>query len=344
MGWRGTVRGAVAGLLALGLMVPPPAGAAPVTVGAAAFVEAYPTVAAAMRAAGAPYADWVAAGRTFLAFDPYGDGLAVEVLGDLGTADRIAVLVPGVDSTLRNFDRGLGGVRRRAPAAQARALYDELHAARPDARVAVLAWLGYDPPNGIGRAAARSETARSGADALVELTRTLARHRPDATVTLIGHSYGALVVGLAAPGLPPQVTDLVTVAGIGMGVDRAADLGSAARVWAAESPDDWIRRLPPVRLLGFGHGVRPASPEFGARPLPVTGVAGHDGYLVPGSTTLRATASVVLGIPERTNDRSVLGSPGPADDQSVLGSPESAGERTAPGVPGSAGERVEAAR
>ncbi|MEQ4305995.1 alpha/beta hydrolase [Plantactinospora sp. B6F1] len=297
MEWRPTVRGAVAGLLALGLTVPPPARASEVAVARAGYVEAYPAVAATMRAAGAPYAGWVAAGRSFLAFDPQGDGLAVEVLGDLGTADRIVVLVPGVDSSLRDFDRGLGGVRRRAPAVQARAIYDEIRAVRPDARVAVLAWLGYDPPNGLGRAAARSEHARAGADALVELTRTLARHRPGATVTLVGHSYGALVLGLAAPDVPSQVTDLVTLAGVGMGVDRVGELGTDARVWAAEAPDDWIRRLPPVRLFGFGHGSRPASPDFGARPLPVTGVSGHDGYLVPGSATLHATALVALGAP-----------------------------------------------
>lgn len=296
MRWRPAVRGTVVGFLALGLLVPPPsAGAPPVAAAPTGFVEVYPEVALAMRAAGTPYADWVAAGRSFLSFDPRGDGLAVEVLGDFGTADRIAVLVPGVDSTLRDFDRGLGGVSRRAPAAQARALYDEVSTADPGARVAVLAWLGYDPPNGLGRAAAREETARIGAAALVDVVRTLARHRPAATVTLIGHSYGALLLGLAAAELPAQVTDLVTVAGVGMGVDRADELATDAAVWAAEAPDDWIRWLPPVRMFGLGHGVRPVAPAFGARPLPVDGVAGHDGYLVPGTGTLRAVALVTLG-------------------------------------------------
>ncbi|MBF9129590.1 hypothetical protein I0C86_11535 [Plantactinospora sp. S1510] len=296
MRWQSAVRGTVAGLLAVGLLVPPPpAGAAPVPSAPARFVDAYPDVAATMRAAGAPYADWVAAGRSFLAFDPRGDGLAVEVLGDLGTADRIAVLVPGVDTTLRNFDRGLGGVSRRAPSAQARSLYDEIRAGQPDARVAVLAWLGYDPPNGLGRAATRQDSARSGARALLDLVRTLARHRPAATVTLIGHSYGALVIGLAAPALPAQVTELVTVGGVGMGVDEVGELRTGATVWAAEAPDDWIHWLPPLRILGFGHGVRPAAPGFGARRLPVDGVTGHDGYLVSGTGTLHAAALVTLG-------------------------------------------------
>lgn len=293
MVWRRTARGAVGGLLALGLLVPPPAEAGPpmVPVG---FVGGCPSVAAAMRDAGAPYADWVASGRTFLAFDPHGDGRIVEVLGDLATADRIVVLVPGVASTLRDFDRGLGGVTRRAPAAQARALYDELRAAGPGARVAVLAWLGYDPPDGIGLAAARPDSARAGVPALVGLVDVLVRHRPAATVTLIGHSYGALLVGLAAPGLPTQVTALVSVGGVGMGVDRARELGTGATVWAAEAPDDWIRRVPPLRLGDLGHGVRPAAPGFGARSLPVDRVGGHDGYLVPGGATLRGIARVVL--------------------------------------------------
>ena len=59
----------------------------------------------------------------------------------------------GGGSTLADFDRGLGGVARRAPAVQAGQLYPELRATEPAARVAVLAWLGYDPPDGVLTAA-----------------------------------------------------------------------------------------------------------------------------------------------------------------------------------------------
>ncbi|MGI5214796.1 alpha/beta hydrolase [Plantactinospora sp. CA-290183] len=295
---RPPVRGAVAGLLALGLLVPPPPGRASTPPAPPdRFTAAYPYVASTMRAAGQPYAGWADSGRSFLVFDPGGDGFAVEVLGDLDRADRIAVLVPGVDSTLRDFDRGLGGVTRRAPAVQARALHAEARAADPGAGVAVLAWLGYDPPNGLGPAAAREASARAGARALTQLVRLLVRHRPRTTVTLVGHSYGALVVGLAAPALPGQVTNLVALAGVGMGAADRAGLRTGATVWAAEAPDDWVRWLPPARLLGHGHGVRPSAPGFGARPLPVDGVTGHDGYLVPGSGTLRAVAALTLGRP-----------------------------------------------
>jgi hypothetical protein len=258
-----------------------------------AFADAYRSTAAAMSAAGAPYSSWAATGRHFLAFDTAGDGTAAEVVGDLTTADRIAVLVPGADTRLPDFDRGLGGVARRAPAVQARTVYRQLRSADPAARVAVVAWLGYDTPSGTGLDAVRESAARAGARALTTFVRGLVTQRPGATVTLVGHSYGAIVVGLAAPRLP-EVRDLVALGAPGMGAGHAADLGGA-RVWAALAPADWIRRVPQVRLLDLGHGRRPSEPAFGARPLPTAGVSGHDGYLVAGSATLGAVAGIVLG-------------------------------------------------
>ncbi|MFY1616542.1 alpha/beta hydrolase [Micromonospora sp. WMMD736] len=288
---RTAARVAVSTLLGVNLMLP--GGSEPVA--AAGFVEAYPVTAAAMRAAGSPYADWTADGRRFLMFDPRGDGRVVEVVGDLTGADRIAVLVPGVGSTLADFDRGLGGVAGRAPAVQARQLYGRLRSTDPSARVAVLAWLGYDPPDGV-LAAAGDASARRGAVALTGLLREVAARRPTATITVVGHSYGALVVALAAAHAPAQVGDVVSLGGVGAGVQRADECRDGLRFWAAEAPSDWIRRVPAVRLAGLGHGRRPGDPAFGARPLPVDGVAGHDGYLTPGSATLDAVAGVVLGV------------------------------------------------
>ncbi|MEU7762537.1 MULTISPECIES: alpha/beta hydrolase family protein [Micromonospora] len=287
MSWKRPGRLAVTTLLGLGLLVPDQ----PVATAAPGYVEAYPVSAARMREAGPPYAGWVADGRRFLSFDP-GGGLAVEVLGDLATAERIVVLVPGAGTRLSDFDRGLGGVARRAPSRQGRALYQELRAAAPTARIAVLVWLGYLPPDGVV-AAAGTAPARRGAVALAAQLRMLADRRPDARVTLVGHSYGAVLAGLAARKAPSNVTDVVALGGVGLGADRATAL-SGVRVWAAEAPGDWIHRVPAVRLPGLGHGVRPGDPAFGARPLPTDGVAGHDDYLVEASSTVRAVASVVL--------------------------------------------------
>ncbi|WP_144127299.1 alpha/beta hydrolase [Catellatospora sichuanensis] len=279
--------------LALGLFAAPAAAPLPV---AADYAQA----AAAMTAAGEPFAGWAADGRRFLLFDPSGDGFAVEILGDLSTADRVAVLVPGVGTNLADFDRGLGGVARRAPAVQARQLSAELQRRSPHARVAVVAWLGYDPPNGWGLDVATESRAAAGAAALTRFVGRLVHERPAPAITLIGHSYGSTVLGLAASKLPAQVGDLVAIGSPGMGHDHVGDLGTGARVWAAEAATDWIRRVPGVRVLGLGHGTRPGTVGFGARLLPTGGVRGHDGYLESGSATLTALAEVVLGTADAT--------------------------------------------
>ncbi|MEV0714625.1 alpha/beta hydrolase [Asanoa sp. NPDC050611] len=284
--------GGVAATFGVGLLVPSPAPAVAAPAAGPTPALAYQASATAMRAAGGAYAGW-AAGRHFLAFDTRGDGTAVEVVGDLATADRIAVVVPGVDTTLATFTTGLGGVARRAPATQARSLYDAALAADPTARVAVVAWLGYDPPEGVGLEAAREVRARAGARNLAAFAGWLAARRPDARITLIGHSYGAVVVGLAAPQLPAQVTALVAVGAPGMGASDVADLHTHASVYAALAPTDWIGRIPQVRLLGLGLGTRPATASFGATALSTTGVQGHDYYFSPGTASLPALAAVV---------------------------------------------------
>lgn len=300
-------------LVGLSLLRPPAtidgasAGAAPSTVAVRADLVASmvqgrtsPAVVRAMREAGPPYADW-AAGRHFLHFDAEGDGMAVEAVGDLSTADRVVVLVPGVATRLDDFDRGLGGVARRAPGRQARTVLAEALRLDPRARVAVVAWLGYDPPDGAGLEVARRARAVRGGAALVDFLAALALARPTATVTVVGHSYGAVVLGAATPGLAARpatagaVTDLVALGAPGMGVADVDGLGTGARVWAGTAVDDWIRRVPGVRVFAVGHGRHPTDPEFGARRLPVPGVGGHDHYLEPGSAALRAVALIGLG-------------------------------------------------
>lgn len=245
-----------------------------------------------MRRAGAPYRDWT--GR-YLLFDPRGDGRVARVYGDLAAADRIAVLVPGVDDRLENFTRGLGDKRYRSPAVQAGNLYRAAVAANPGTRIAVIAWLGYATPHGVGRDAAREELARSGAVALRRFVAGLTAVRPHATLSILGHSYGSVVAGLAARYLPRQVRDIAVFGSPGMGVNRAADLGTSARIWAAQAPTDWIGWVPGVRVLGLGHGTKPADASFGARAFSTAGVIDHDHYLAPGTGSLAALAAIVAG-------------------------------------------------
>jgi pimeloyl-ACP methyl ester carboxylesterase len=268
----------------------------------AALSRIYDVNRGAMESAGAPFAKWARQGRQFLAFDPRGSGQVVEVFGDLGAADRIAVLVPGVSTTADNFNTGLDDVRDRAPAVQARALYDATRAAAPGQHVAVIAWLGYNAPQGVGRDAAREELARAGAVSLDRFTRDLAIMRPNASVTLVGHSYGSVVAGLAAATLPAQVKDVVVVGSPGMSVSRAADLHTTAHIWAGQAAQDWIDWVPAFQVWGAGHGTLPITPGFGARVFGTNGVVDHDHYLAPGTQSLGNIVSIVLG-----RDSSVTG-------------------------------------
>lgn len=278
-----------------------------------ALTHTYDNNRVAMLAAGAPYATWAGQGRQFLTFDPRGNGRIVEVFGDLVTADRIAVLVPGVATNGENFSTGLGDVSGRAPAVQARALFDAASVQAPSQHLAVIAWLGYDAPQRIGRDAAREELARAGATSLDSFAKDLASLRPSAQVTLVAHSYGSVVAGLAAADLPAQVKDIVVVGSPGMGVSQARDLHSSAHIWAGQSATDWIDWMPTIQVMGAGHGTMPATPGFGDTVFGTRGVTDHDQYLARGTQSLGNIVRIMLG-----RDAQVTGPGSPAAGNTPL--------------------------
>ena len=224
-----------------------------------------------------------------LGCDPAGRGRAVVALGDPSAAAHVAVLVPGSDIDLHSLDDASAPGRR--PFGWARAL----HAAAGPATAVVL-WVGYPTPQGLGVDAATGRLARAAVPALVDEVASL-RDRPGGPphLTVIGHSYGAVVVTLAASEL--DADDLVLLASPGARTPSVADLHTTARVSAARAADDWIRFVPHLRLGDLGHGADPAAPSFGAVPLPVDDVRAHDGYFRRGSRSLAAIAGVVTGAP-----------------------------------------------
>jgi Alpha/beta hydrolase len=227
-------------------------------------------------------------GRQFLDFNPRGPGLAVEVIGNLALARRVAVLVPGSDTSLATFDtRGTA-----SPQGGALALAAEARRLDPRARLAVIAWLGYATPGTISPAVLTSGDAGQGATALRPLVDDLARHGHQ--VALLCHSYGSVVCGLAAPHLP--ATDIAVIGSPGMDASSAGALHTTARVWAGRGAADWIRDVPHVRFLGLGFGQDPMAPGFGAR-IFACGAGGHSGYFQPGSISLRNLAEIALGDP-----------------------------------------------
>jgi hypothetical protein len=226
--------------------------------------------------------------RQVLFFNPNGQGVAAMVIGNLATATRVAILVPGSDTTLATFfSRGSaspGGVAE-ALAAQARRL-------DPGERLAVIAWLGYPAPAMLSPGVMTSGDAGQGAQALRPLVTALARHGD--RVALLCHSYGSVVCGLAAPHLP--VTDIAVFGSPGMDASSVTSLHTRARVWAGRESGDSIKYVPNIRLFGLGFGADPMSDGFGARVF-ATGDSGHSGYLDPGSVSLRNLTYIALGDP-----------------------------------------------
>ncbi|MFJ1972462.1 alpha/beta hydrolase [Streptomyces sp. NPDC087903] len=227
--------------------------------------------------------------RRFLVFDGRGPGLATEVFGDLARADRVAVLVPGSDTSLDTYGRFRAG---------AAALQRQLTGRAPaGTRTAVVAWLGYRTPGTISATVlttGRAEQAAPQLRAFVEQLHAIASRQVQ--VALLCHSYGSVVCGRAASGL--AVDDIALIGSPGTGVDSAAALHTPARIWAARGADDWVADVPHVRtdLLGatVGFGRDPVSPAFGARVF-AAGDGGHSDYFTPGSASLTNLTRIVLG-------------------------------------------------
>ncbi len=195
--------------------------------------------------------------------DPAGDGRFVHRVGP-ADAETLVVLIPGVGT-----DGGdLGALTADA---------ERLHAAIAPAAtsLAVVAWLGYDPPDTVAGAISPRPADRGAERLVADLAhlRRPDRVPPVARVVLVGHSYGGVVAGRAvAAGARADVAVLVGAPGIGL-PDAGRVVGRPdVRVFAVRASDDPIGVVP---LL--------AGPLYGPDPLAVaerlpTAATGHSAY------------------------------------------------------------------
>lgn len=158
--------------------------------------------------------------------------------------------------------------------------------------------------------------AQQGAATLVPFIGGLrAVNTHGADVTVMGHSYGSLVTGMAAEdGM--EADRIVLVGSPGTNAKDAEELGVASTdVYVARVPDDPIRHVfrsgeernyllgGPVGVVAGKvvrydpdvHGPDPSLPAFGATPLPYDDKShGHSGYYAEGSLALENHAHVML--------------------------------------------------
>ncbi|MFG2003102.1 alpha/beta hydrolase [Spirillospora sp. NPDC048911] len=245
-------------------------------------------------------------GRRFLYFDPRGRGRAIEVVGDLTRAHRVAVVVPGADSTLSGFD-SKSGKPWSAPGGGARAVYEQARKINPSPGLAVVAWLGYAAPKTFSSDVLTDERAGQGAVELRAFLTGLNQVNPEARVGLLCHSYGSVVCGRAAMAGAGsardgwrQVTDIALFGSPGTTAWSAARLSRTARVWAGRGATDWMEDVPHVRIFGLGLGPDPVSSRFGARVFDA-GPGGHSDYLAPDSRSLSNLTYIAMGDPSHVS-------------------------------------------
>ncbi|HKH52089.1 MAG TPA: alpha/beta hydrolase [Mycobacterium sp.] len=213
--------------------------------------------------------------RQILAFDPARASL-VELSGSLTTAKSVAVLVPGMNTTIEGSAANTQTARRF------------VSATRGD--VAAITYLGGPFPRGGNPVtgvvdAASPRYALDMAPGLVAFSENVDRSvnatgRP-IPVTYIGHSYGGSILGTAeALGMTADRTLYVAAAGAGVGVDDPGD-------WHNRNPD--VLRFSMTAPGDFIEAVQgiPGGPH-GADPDEMPGVihlaTGHydDGRLMAG--------------------------------------------------------------
>ncbi|WP_172803291.1 alpha/beta hydrolase [Alloactinosynnema sp. L-07] len=166
--------------------------------------------------------------RHLLVLDTSGErARAAVAIGDVSTANHVAVFTPGMNSSVEGnmpgYDNDMNELRERTE--------DELdRAGRPNETVAVVTWLNYEPPttDSIVDAAGSlsDDRATDGANRLASFMEGVnASSRTDPHLTALGHSYGSLTTGIALRDHPNTgVDEAVFFGSPGLGVDRASDL------------------------------------------------------------------------------------------------------------------------
>jgi pimeloyl-ACP methyl ester carboxylesterase len=196
-------------------------------------------------------------------------GRAAIAIGDPDTAEHLSITTPGINSSPGQTLTGMVD--------EAAKLKSEgetiLRTQGSPGSVASIAWIGYDPPQfkwqgsnpGPGWAdelkglfeLSQDTRARRGSESFARFCQGLAavwRPAPDSSamrpdITVLGHSYGSLVVSLALQQLPRGVVDNAVFYG-SPGIDmtetgNAGQLGlGPGHAFVLQSDDDPIQRIP----------------------------------------------------------------------------------------------------
>ncbi|WP_344138214.1 alpha/beta hydrolase, partial [Luedemannella flava] len=247
-----------------------------------------------------------------LDLDVSGDGRAVVAVGDPDHATDVLTYVPGVNPGIA----GVGNLLDRTD--DLRDAAERLDGPADRHAVSAITWLGYDSPEWAAVASAgTAHGAEPALDSFLDGLRATHEGAP-AHQTVLGHSYGSLVIGVTARDAGLDADDVIFVGSAGVGVPDVGDLRlPAGHVWSSTVADDPVAHFAPgfgqfARDLGHNltapfsrtygdtvpdvelwHGRNPSDPGFGANVFVSDPGGGHSGYF--GGSGLDNIARITLG-------------------------------------------------
>ncbi len=245
--------------------------------------------------------------RRLLVLDPRGAGLAAVAVGDVDTADHVAVLVPGLEQDVKeDLDNVVWNAERLQRTADA-----WTGRIAPGEKVAAVAWLGYRTPTVLTvaspikalRGAPKLDGFVRGVDASREAARVFDGGRPGAHLTVVGHSYGSLTAGLSVRRATP-VDDLVFIGSPGVGSWSTSALSvPAGHVYVGKAARDTVTYTewfgPDPATCGFG--TSRFQTDGGLDSLTgqeLTGSHGHSEYFEMHSESVRNIALIAIDRPQ----------------------------------------------
>jgi hypothetical protein len=253
---------------------------------------------------------------------------AAVAIGDVDTAENIAVFTPGLTTTVEDSLAGYDTDMLE--------LYNKM-GQHSDSN-ATVSYLGYEAPqldasvldpgfDGSSGSVANDDLAQAGAGDLAGFYNGLdAMRGDDAHITALGHSYGSLTTSLALQ-QGTGVDDAVFFGSPGLGLDSLSDLrlDDGGRAYYTEAGDDYVGDFgafdgDPSDIDGIVHLSSEESP-FGAESR------GHSDYLDDDSTSQHNMAVIATGHPDLVvgSDGTDYGVPG-AIVEDVVEQAENAGE------------------
>jgi hypothetical protein len=199
-------------------------------------------------------------------------------LGDLDSANNVAINVPGMNSTVSDMTGRVGA---------AEDLLEGADIANSETSYAVVSWIGYSAP-GPFEVQAQAH-ARSGAAELASFLDGVHDSRADggpASTTVTAHSYGSTTAAGALELTEHRVDSFVSYGSVGFPTGVSASDINADAVYATSAGNDPLAW--PGMVLAGGmrtdprglDGVTRFSSETGAG---TAGVTGHDMWNAPGS-------------------------------------------------------------